>query len=95
MFFLFVLAVAASVEVTAPPSIDMATPFVLASDAFALPPAVPTERGEPSEPYRPPAQPADSLQLFQPISQPGPVQPPPPPPKPQLVYADEVGQSLC
>ncbi|XP_072254034.1 germinal-center associated nuclear protein isoform X2 [Leuresthes tenuis] len=83
-------AVAASVEVTAPPSIDMATPFVLvkASDAFALPPAVPTERGEPSEPYRPPAQPADSLQLFQPISQPGPVQLPPLP-KPQLVYADE------
>ncbi|KAM4558443.1 germinal-center associated nuclear protein [Odontesthes bonariensis] len=86
-------AVAASVEVTAPPSIDMATPFVLvkadAPSAFALPPAVPTERGEPSEPYRPPAQPADSLQLFQPISQPGPVQPPPPLPKPQLVYADE------
>ncbi|XP_041857307.1 germinal-center associated nuclear protein [Melanotaenia boesemani] len=90
----FVKAVAANVEVAAPPSTELATPFILVNapdvpSEFLLPPAVAAETGEPSESYHPPSQAPDPQQLFQPIPQPQPVRPPSPPPKPQLVYTDE------
>ncbi|XP_041806149.1 germinal-center associated nuclear protein isoform X2 [Chelmon rostratus] len=51
--------------------------------------AVTDEAGEPSEPYHSSTRPAETQQLFQPISQPQPVKPPSPPPKPQPVYSNE------
>ncbi|XP_074514474.1 germinal-center associated nuclear protein [Sebastes fasciatus] len=67
-------AVAAKVEVKAPPSVDLLSQVV---------PRMP------SEPDHSPAPPAEAQQMFQPIFEPQPVKQPSPPPKPQPVYSNE------
>ncbi|XP_041663549.1 germinal-center associated nuclear protein isoform X2 [Cheilinus undulatus] len=81
-------------EVKAPPSVELLTQIEPAQvpdipAEFELSPAVVDETGEPSEPYHSPTPPADSQQLFQPISAPEPVKPPSPPPKPKPIYTNE------
>lgn len=76
-------AVAARVEVKAPPSTEVLPPAVDVPGAFGCPPAVTDETGEP---YRSSSRPANA-QLFQPMPQP--VKPPSPPPKPQPAYSNE------
>uniref|UniRef100_UPI0037E89A44 germinal-center associated nuclear protein n=1 Tax=Semicossyphus pulcher TaxID=241346 RepID=UPI0037E89A44 len=87
-------ALAARMEVKAPPSAELLTQVVPVQvpdvpAVFGLPSAVSDETGETSQPYHSPAHAADPQQLFQPISQPQPVKPPSPPPKPQPVYNNE------
>ncbi|KAK1902941.1 Germinal-center associated nuclear protein [Dissostichus eleginoides] len=79
-------AIAAKVEVKAPPSVEFVAQVVPDVAAmFGLPPVGPPEV---VPQYHSPAPPADA-QMFQPIAQPQPVKPPSPPPKPQPVYSNE------
>lgn len=84
-------APAVKLEVTAPPGVELLSQVKVPDmpPTFGFPQSIPDETGEPSEPHQSSARPADSQQLFQPISQPQPVKPPSPPPKPQPVYSNE------
>ncbi|XP_029315303.1 germinal-center associated nuclear protein [Cottoperca gobio] len=91
-------AIAAKVEVKAPPSVELLTQVVPDLPAvFGFPPVVSGETGPPSEAFPGSAHPADAQQLFQPIPQPQPVKPPSPPPKPQPMYSNEdiMAELLC
>ncbi|XP_042351006.1 germinal-center associated nuclear protein [Plectropomus leopardus] len=89
-------AVAAKVEVKAPPSVELLTQVVPDAPAvFGLPPAVADETGELGESYHSPAPPADAQQLFQPIPQPQPIKPPSPPPQPAYSNEDIMAEVDC